>query len=362
MRILHMIPDIGVANGVMSVILNYAKAMPDDIKFDVVYFHETENNRKKDIEALGGQVFKIGAPGISTLKNKDIQKLFDQNPNRWSALHIHAPHFAIFIAPVAKRHGIDKIAVHCHSTWYSFYKTNQLRNKLLFNLGKPFTTQNFACGKEAGEFWYGNDNYFELPNAVDCKNISYNEQKRSEKRAQLGLEGKFVVGHLGRVHPPQKNHKFLLEIFSKVKELEPSSVLLMVGAEEDNELLQFANQLGVDDSIQFLGARTDVPDLLQAFDVFLFPSLWEGLPVSVVEAQASGLGVVMADTVTKEVCVTDKITLLSLNDDAQIWAQKVLEYGKLERKDVYSVMKTSGWDIYAEAEKLANYYKNGELK
>lgn len=362
MRILHMIPDIGLANGVMSVILNYAKAMPSDIKFDVVYFHETENNRKKDIEELGGQVFKIGAPGFATFKNKDVQNLFAQNQGRWSVLHIHAPHFAIFIAPIAKRFGIDKIAVHCHSTWYSFYKSNQNRNKLLFNLGKPFTNQNFACGKEAGVFWYGKGNFDVLPNAVDCKSIAYDEQKRSQKRAELGVDGKFVVGHLGRVHPPQKNHKFLLEIFAKVKELQPDSVLLMAGADEDDELLQLSAQLGIGDSVRFLGARTDVPDLLQAFDVFLFPSLWEGLPVSVVEAQASGLGVVMADTVTTEVCVTDKITLLSLDDSAQNWAQKVIEYGKLPREDMYSVMKNSGWDIYTEAQKLANYYKNGELK
>lgn len=362
MRILHMIPDIGVANGVMSVILNYFKAMPEDIKFDVVYFHEAENNRKSDIEALGGQVYKIGAPGLATLKNREIEKLFDQNPGRWSALHIHAPHFAVFIAPVAKRYGIDKIAVHCHSTWYSFHKNNQTRNKILFNLGKPFTNQNFACGKEAGEFWYANNKFDVLPNAVDCRAISYNQNKRDQKRAELNLQDKFVVGHLGRVWPPQKNHKFILEIFSKIKEKENNAVLLLAGAQEDDELLQLANELGVQDSVQFLGTRTDVPDLLQAYDVFLFPSLWEGLPVSVVEAQASGLPVVIADSVTKEVCVTQKVAMLSLNDDAQTWAEKVIEYGKLPREDVYSVMKESGWDIYVEAQKLANYYRTGELK
>ncbi|HBN38459.1 MAG TPA: hypothetical protein DD404_02920, partial [Ruminococcaceae bacterium] len=114
-----MIPDIGISNGVMSVILNYFKAMPEDIKFDVVYFSETEKTRQADIEALGGRVFKIDAPSPKDLITGKMNSFFEKHPDEWQALHIHCPHFAVFIAPYAKKHGIHKIAMHCHSTWYS---------------------------------------------------------------------------------------------------------------------------------------------------------------------------------------------------------------------------------------------------
>lgn len=361
MRILHMIPDIGVSNGVMSVILNYAKALEGQAVFDVVYFHETPYTRKNDIEALGGRVYKINAPSISTLISMEMKKFFGAHKDEWEALHIHAPHFAVFIAPQARLSGIKKIAVHCHSTWYSL-KGNGKRNKILRMAGKPFCDTQFACGKDAGRFWYGNDkNFIILPNAIDCENYSFNEQIRSETRKKLGIEDKFVVGHLGRVAPPQKNHPFLIKIFAQIKKVKPNSVLMLAGAEQTPELCSLANELGVYDSIQFLGTRKDIPELLQAFDVFVFPSFKEGLPVSVVEAQAAGLPVLMADTITDEVCATDNIHKMALSESPEQWAQKALEISSAVRKSELDTMTANGWNIKKEALRLLNYYKTGRV-
>ncbi|MGN0522543.1 MAG: glycosyltransferase [Eubacterium sp.] len=325
MRILHMIPDIGISNGVMSVILNYFKAMPEDIKFDVVYFQEMPATRQKDIEALLGRVFKISPPSLGSIKSREIKRFFDEHEGEWSALHIHAPHFAVFIAPEARRHGIDKIAVHCHSTWYSLKDNNKKRNKLLQKAGRPFCDVQLACGTQAGRFWYKNDKSFTvLPNAVDCDAFRFNASIREKKRDEMGLSDCFAVGHLGRVSPPQKNHPFLIEIFAQIKKERENAVLLLAGAEETPELAELSKRLGVYDSVRFLGSRTDIKELLQAFDVFIFPSFWEGLPVSVVEAQAAGLPVLMSDSITDEVCVTDNIHALSLDTSAEQWAKRRL--------------------------------------
>ena len=130
MRVLQVIPDIGVANGVMSVILNYAKAMPPDITFDVAYFAEKPQTRQAEVEALGGKVYRLDAPCPQDLCNGKMGRFFAEHAGAWEALHIHCPHFAVFIAPAAKRAGIHKIAVHCHTTAYSL-AGNGRRNRLL---------------------------------------------------------------------------------------------------------------------------------------------------------------------------------------------------------------------------------------
>lgn len=359
MRVLHMIPDIGIANGVMSVILNYFKAMPDDIKFDVCYFAEKSETRQSDIERLGGRVFKIPAPSPKGLLRRDMSRFFAEHKGEWQALHIHAPHFAVFMAPEAKAAGIKRICCHCHSTWYSLEKANEKRNKLLAAPAKMLTDMQFACGEAAGKFWF-KKNFCVLRNAVDCSTFRFDEKKRIAARKKLNIENDFVVGNVGRVYPPQKNHPFILEVFSEIKKLHENSVLLLVGAQKDEMLDDLMRKYSLPaENVKFLGNRKDVPDLLDAMDLLLFPSLKEGLPVSVVEAQASGLPVLMSDRITDEVKITDEIFSMSLDESTQKWAKKAVAIGNLPKKDNYEIIKNSGWDICDCAERLADYYRTG---
>lgn len=128
MRILHFVPDIGVANGVMSVVLNYFRAMPEDIKFDIMYFKECERDRRAEIEALGGRVFRINTPGIKSFVSSELDGFFEEHKGEYAAVHIHAPYMTCLIAPKAKKHGIKKVAAHCHSTLFSLNPDN-LRRK-----------------------------------------------------------------------------------------------------------------------------------------------------------------------------------------------------------------------------------------
>lgn len=355
MRVLHMIPDIGIANGVMSVILNYFKAMPDDIKFDVCYFAEKSETRKTDIEKLGGRVFKIPAPSPKGLLRRDMSRFFAQHKGEWQALHIHAPHFAVFIAPQAKAAGIKKICCHCHSTVYSL-KGNQTRNKILSLYSKYFIKTRFACSEAAGKVWYGNKKFTVLKNAINCAEYTFDPVKRDEVRKKEQLTDSFVVGHIGKTDVPQKNHPFIIRVFAQIKKIKQNAVLILIGAEETKELDALCRELGVKSSVMFLGARTDVPLLLQACDVFLFPSTSEGLPVSLIEAQAAGLPVLMSDSVTDEVCVTDGVFKMSSSASLSEWAGKLIEISNRPRKNNLEELISAGWDINNCAKKLIKYY------
>lgn len=359
MRVLHMIPDIGISNGVMSVILNYAKAMPEDIIFDVVYFAEKEKTRKADIEALGGRVYKISPPSPKDLLTGKMNHFFAQHKNEWQALHIHCPHFAVLIAPYAKKAGIKKIAVHCHTTEFSL-KGNGKRNKLLSLYAKYFIHTKFACGRTAGDLWYGNKKYTVLNNAIDCGKYVYDPKVRQSVRNRMGLDGRFVVGHIGRSDVSQKNHPFLLQIFSEIKKKNSNARLLLIGAAPTDKLICLCGELNIRDCVSFLGIRDDVADILQACDIFVFPSTSEGLPVSVIEAQAAGLPVIMSDTVTDEVIATDLVEMKSLTDSAESWAEACLNCNSSARSYTFDVLKKAGWNTAECAEELASYYKNDQ--
>lgn len=356
MRILHMIPDIGISNGVMSVILNYAKVMPDDIKFDVIYFADKPETRKSDIEALGGRVFKIDPPSPKDLLTGKMNGFFAQHKDEWQALHIHCPHFAVFIAPYAKKAGIKKIAVHCHTTEYSL-AGNGRRNQLLALYAKYFVKDKFACSNNAGQLWFGSKKFTVLNNAIDAEAYAFNQTARDTVRKQMNLENAFVVSHIGRTDIAQKNHPFLLEIFAEIKKKKSNAKLLLIGANSNNKLDGICKKLGISEDVIFLGVRNDVANILQGCDAFVFPSISEGLPVSVIEAQAAGLPVVMSDAITKEVVVTKEAVQLSLDQPAELWAEKIIELSKLDRKNNLEIMNSSGWNISNTASQLVKYYR-----
>lgn len=356
MRILHMIPDIGISNGVMSVILNYAKAMPADVIFDIIYFADKEKSRKGDIEALGGNVYKVNPPSAKDLLSGKMDSFFKAHKGEWEALHIHCPHYAVFIAPYAKKNGLKKIFVHCHTTEFSL-KGNSNRNRILSLYAKYFIKNKIACSEDSGKLWYGKKKFTVLNNAIDCDAFRYNPQISAEIRNKLKLNDCFVVGHIGNTGIPQKNHTFIFKVFAQIKKENDNSVLLLIGAEKTNELDSLAKSLNIADSVCYLGVRSDVDRLLQGVDVFLFPSISEGLPVSVIEAQAAGVPVLLSDTVTNEVVASDNVHCLSLNESPEYWADKAVELSKIERKNTFDTMQSSGWDIHTCAHRLADYYR-----
>ena len=226
----------------------------------------------------------------------------------------------------------------------------------------PYLTHLFMCGIDSGRWLYGAQNesrFIMLNNAIDAAAYTYDPAKRTDAWQRLGLGDELVVGHVGRFNP-QKNHPFLLEIFTELLKKEPNAVLLLVGGGEDMPKMQAKTQaLGIAGHVRFLGVRNDVAELMQAMDVFVFPSLYEGLPVTMVEAQAAGLPCVISDKVPPECILTDGLVdIMPLSVAPDAWAEKILEKRDTPRTDHRSEIAAHGFDITTEAVKLQEFYLN----
>ncbi len=357
MRVLHFIPDIGISNGVMSVILNYASAMLDDIKFDVVYFQKTGQTKKAQIESLGGEVFCVNSPLSKKSFILSFAKLLKDHKGRWQAMHIHVPYYSCLIVPLARKYGIKKVCCHCHTNSFSLIGKLGWLFKIMNLPTNVIVKKRFACSRAAGAVWYGKKARYEvINNAIFCERYRFDAQRREEVRKKLNCDNLTVIGHVGTGKLEQKNHEFLFKVFREFLNTNSNSLLLLIGAEKDERLLSMCKNLGIQDKVVFLGLRNDVPDLLQAIDVFVFPSIKEGLPVAVIEAQASGLPILMSDTVTDECIVTDLVHTLSLNESPKKWAELCRDLSDRKRKDTCTKMEAVGWNIHNEAKKLADYY------
>lgn len=191
-----------------------------------------------------------------------------------------------------------------------------------------------------------------LHNGVDLKVFHYDTEDRKKIRQEFSLDGKLVVGHIGRFHK-QKNHRFLLEVFSQIRALREDAVLLLVGVGDlENEIRDQVRSLGLEGSVIFTGLRFDIPQLLSAMDVFVFPSFHEGMPNTVIEAQATGLPCVIADTITPEADITGLVQYLSLDLSPEVWAQRALSAFTPERADTTQAFLNHGYDIDSVAKKL----------
>ena len=195
-----------------------------------------------------------------------------------------------------------------------------------------------------------------IHNAIDTLAYRYDAASRSAMRQQLGLSEELTIGHVGRFNPP-KNHPFLLEIFAALLKREPNAVLLLVGGGDDLPKIQAkAQALGISGRVRFLGVRSDVADLMQAMDVFVFPSLYEGLGIVLIEAQAAGLPCVVSETIPPEAYLTDLVFPECLSSSADTWADKILALRATPRTDRRPEIAAHGFDIVSEAEKLQEFY------
>lgn len=222
----------------------------------------------------------------------------------------------------------------------------------------------FACGYEAGDWLYGKNNREKviiMNNAIDAEEYSYDESRSLDMKQKLGVGGKTVIGHVGRFFA-QKNHTFLIDIFKKIHDKDPNTVLLLVGGGELDDILmnrmkEKVKILGLENSVQFLGVREDVADILQAFDLFLLPSLFEGLPVTMIEAQAAGLPCVISDKVPIQCDITGNVKVVSLEDSTDKWANVVLKYiDNYKRTNTFEKIKENGFDINENVKWLEEFY------
>ncbi len=323
LRILHCVNNMHRA-GLETMIMNYYRSVDRSrIQFDFLTHRPFRSDYDDEIEAMGGKVYY--APRLTPQNYPAyfsfMKKFYKEHPE-YKIVHSHIDSMSYLPLLAAQKAGVPIRIAHSHNTQIDKDYKYVLKQTFRHRIGKV-STQQLACGKEAGEFLFKRKNVLVIPNAVQANEFLFHEATRTSKREELGVEANFVVGHIGRF-TSQKNHGFLIDIFSELQKIKPESILLLIGTGEDEDKIKIkVRELGLSQKVQFLGVRSDVAQLYQAFDLFLLPSLYEGLPVVGVEAQFADLPCVFSHTITNEVAFSDKCHFMDLNCSAEEWAKAI---------------------------------------
>lgn len=354
--------------GVEKVIENYFSNMDrSEFELHIVTHMEPDLRRQKVFEDMGFHVHQlthVHGHKIKVQNIKEYAELF--NSNDFDIVHNHFPENLLPLF-FAKRKKIPGRILHSHNDYENAFSKKSALKKILYDAGLRFSvwqaTHYFACGTKAAETVYGKNKMSEvylINNAIDTTRFKYDELKRQQMREKLGMKNSFVLGHVGRYEVEgQKNQTFVLEIFREVLKKDSEAKLLMLGEGETRlEIMKRAELMGISQNIIFTGAVPNVSDFLQAMDVFVFPSLHEGLSVVSIEAQCAGLPIIASDTVSKESAVTNLFSSVSLKESAEHWANEVLSKKMIFRQDQSKILRESGYEIREEAKKLQKIYEN----
>lgn len=362
LRVLHIL-GAALHGGTESVVYNYYRAIDrTKIQFDIAIDHDSPYDVPEDIINLGCRVYRI--PSYKKLFSyiTAIKKICREGG--YLIIHSHMNAMSVFTLYAAKCAGVPIRIAHSHSTGGSGeYKKNLIKN-ILRPFSQIYPTHLFACSEYAGRWLFGSKIFDQgkvtiIRNAIDVEKFRFDLQTRIKVRCELGIDDKFVIGHVGRFMK-QKNHEFLIDIFAEVLKLHKDSVLILAGEGElKRQIIDKAQKLGLSNNIKFLGIRDDVPDLYQAMDAFVLPSLYEGLPVVGVEAQCAGLPCVLSNDITKET-ISSKITqMLTLSLGAAKWAEEMVRCIEINSdRSNFSKAVCLKWDILKESDKLLSTYLN----
>lgn len=303
----------------------------------------------EEIYSLGGKIFYTVPKTLGLFKSyKTIKKIVQTNQYKY-VMRI-SQHSLSALELIAAKQAGAKTIFRSSNTRCCGSKVNALIHKICMPLSKYVPDVKIAPSTEAAEFMFGKKCIAKkkaqiLHNAVDIDVIRFDEADRKQIRSEFDLQDTFVVGHIGRFNL-QKNHLFLLDIFKQIKNKKQNAVLLLVGTGELEETIkERARDLGIEDSIIYTGVRKDISKLLSAMDVFVFPSFFEGMPNTVIEAQATGLPCFVADTITQEAKITNLVSYLSLNESAETWANQILKTSFGKRKDTRQEFIHAKYDI-----------------
>ena len=361
-RIAHIIGR-AIRGGIEAAVLNYYKYIDrTKIQYDCFMFDNATHIPEEQIKSLGGRIFLIPSCGKQFAHQKTLHEIFTRN--KYPLVYSHINTLSVFPMFAAWRAGVKIRVAHNHTTagrGSGEFKRNVMKY-CLRPLAKVFPTHMCACSEYAGRWLFGDramasGRVTVWPNAIETERYAYNESVRRDVRESLGIANKFVVGHSGR-YESQKNHDFLVDIFAELHRRREDSVLLLAG---DGPLMdsvrEKVSRLGLNDSVIFLGSVRDMERYYQAMDVFILPSLYEGLPVVGSEVQVSGLPFLCSDRVTPEVKFCDNLRFMSLRKSAGEWADEALRISDGHvRRDMSSYARKAGFDIKVQAAKMSDWY------
>ena len=361
--VLHINAGSKIWGGVETFCLTlYRNIDRNRVQFDFLTPNvSTYESVREEFLSYGGNIYQFGINSSSLVGKiklyRKLKSFFETH--HYDIIHINAGVllFNAVVAAACRKYTRSKIFVHSHS--------NGGRNflKELFSLPlKNFLVRNadvlLACSKSSAEYIFPSKEAAQahiINNGIDVGEFSWNAEIRQQIREKFGLQNKYVVGHVGRFLLP-KNHRFLIEIFAKVKELRSDAVLILIGAgKEIDNIKDLVDKKNLTSSVFFLGQRSDVAAFYQAMDVFVLPSLFEGFGIVNIEAQASGLKCVVSDVVPEEVNVTGNVVRLPLKGSLDIWVNEILNVSG-SRRDYSDVIRRAGFDALSSAKEVEALY------
>lgn len=359
-RILQCIGSLEFGGAQSFIMEVYRKIDRTAFQFDFVVFEGEVKDNSEEIRALGGRIYEC--PHYSAKKHFAFMKwwrdFFKVHPE-YRIFHSHLRSCVSLILPVAKTAGCTTI-VHSHSTSNGAGLKSFAKSILQWPI-RYMADYLFACSSASGQWLYGRKvvaekNFKVIPNCIDVSRFQYSQEKRDTVRKEFGIASDdFVIGHVGRFHPV-KNHKFLVDVFVEVcKRIENAKLLLIGDGELMNEIRAYCESQNVIDKVIFAGSQRDTAPFYSAMDAFVFPSLWEGVPVSVVEAQAAGLHCYVSDQVTKDVDISELVHYLPINEGVTCWVEK-LHMGASDRIDVKKEIGEAGYESALTADWLCQFY------
>lgn len=359
-RVLHIVSYMGLG-GLETMLMNYYRCLDrQKVQFDFLVHRQERCYYDEEIEDMGGKIYRIQKQNPFSPSYINALDSFFESHQEYKVVHCHLDCMSSIPLKMAMKNGIPVRIAHCHSNNQNYdikyFPKMYFKTKI-----KKYATKLFACSIDAGRWTFGTEKFEVFPNAIDLKKYKYSVLEREHIREELGLKDSLVIGHVGRFSPP-KNHSFLIDIFSEIVKLNAHAKLLLIGTGilmED--VKKKVHNLNLDNKVVFLGTRSDVSKLLQAMDVFVFPSLYEGFGIAAIEAQAAAVPCIISDNVSNDCIKTDLVTQISVNESPAIWARKVIEAAKILRYDVYDIIKNSGLDINENAKLIENFYLKCEM-
>ena len=361
-RVLHIFGGLGTG-GTESLIMNWYRNIDrTKIQFDFLV-RSADDNYLEEIKSLGGRIFYTSSFPRHFIRNyKETKTILAKK--EWDVIHVHG-NAAMYILPLrlAKKLGYTHRIMHSHSikAQNKVFSLVHNANKLRF---PQLATTCLACSSSAGQWMFADFPFNLSRNAINIDSYRFDGTHRTRIREMLGVENKFVIGHVGRFATP-KNHTFLLNVFTNVKNKLPDSVLMLIGdGELETSIKAQAEQLGITDSILFMGRKSNIGELMSAMDMFVLPSLYEGLGIVLVEAQCNGLPcIVSQEAYNEEVKIyPELLSVLPLSRGAKEWSDLILSKTAIttNRNVDLSILRGCGYDMKTEIKKMEALYLQAE--
>jgi len=361
-RILHVLGALDLGGAESRIMDLYRSIDKEKMQFDFMIHTTKECYFNKEIRELGGNIYCVPCFRLyNYFSYKKAWKKFFEEHKGFRAVHGHMTSTAAIYLPVAKSGGVPITIAHARSAGVDKGLKGKLTRFLRRNLAKCADLK-IACSQIAAESVFGKTavdagEVMIIPNAIDLERFCFNKAKREEMRNKFGISDKWVIGHVGRFHYA-KNHLYLIRIFSEIAKQNEDAVLMLLGdGSERKNSEELAEELGIREKVLFLGNQKNVSDYYQAMDYVVFPSRYEGLPGTIVEAQATGLRCIISDTIAKEVACTDLVSYESIEKEPRVWADVVIAGKEYERGSRIEELRKKGFDVSGQVSMYEEIYE-----